>query len=387
MPRGWIAGSRPDYTARWATCRVTASKRSRPGELVPGTLRVLSARMNYWPPARADGARDAHAALADDHAGYVSRYALGRDYHKLMRNSLQELADDIVAQRRAPSATASSSIRRRCWRRALARNAGLGWIGKHTSLIDTRWRFVFLPRRDLTSTCRCPSISPASAHCGTCSRCIDICPTGAIVAPYRLDARRCISYLTIEHEGAIPDELRRMIGQPHLRLRRLPAGLPVEQVRAHAPTIRISGPASTWITAALAELFAWSEDGIPGAHRRLRRSAASATSAGCAISPWRWATHPPRRRCSRRWQSRRGRRLRAGARARRLGARGTRAPHESASVLTAQVIASAWLAPVQTLNCTLSMSRALPSRDAANTTNCRVSGLADASERASRTLK
>jgi epoxyqueuosine reductase len=181
-------------------------KRVRPDALVPGTLTILSARMNYWP----DDARDAQAVLDDPGAAYVSRYALGRDYHKVLRAGLQGLADDIAAR--------IGHFGYRVFvdsgpvlEKAYARNAGLGWIGKHTNLIARdagSWFFVGELLTDL------PLIAdaPATAHCGTCSACIPACPTGAIVAPYRLDARRCISYLTIELDGAIPVELRTAVG-------------------------------------------------------------------------------------------------------------------------------------------------------------------------------
>ena len=182
------------------------SKRTRPGELVPGTLRVLSARMNYWPP----DARDAHETLRDEQSGYVSRYALGRDYHKLMRHSLQSLAEDIGA-RVGPMGYRVFVDSGPVLEKALARNAGLGWIGKHTNLIARDAGSYFFIGEILTNLPLAVD-EPASAHCGTCSACIPACPTGAITAPYRLDARRCISYLTIELHGAIPVELRRMLG-------------------------------------------------------------------------------------------------------------------------------------------------------------------------------
>jgi epoxyqueuosine reductase len=187
------------------------TRRTRPAELVPGTIRVLSARMNYWP---AD-ARDAHEALADVDAGYVSRYALGRDYHKVLRNALQGLADDIDARLHAQDV---GGMGYRVFvdsgpvlEKALARNAGLGWIGKHTNLIARDAGSYFFIGEILTDL-PLPVDPPASAHCGTCSACIPVCPTGAITGPQQLDARRCISYLTIELHGAIPVELRRMLG-------------------------------------------------------------------------------------------------------------------------------------------------------------------------------
>ncbi|KRG41675.1 epoxyqueuosine reductase [Stenotrophomonas panacihumi] len=182
------------------------SKRARPAELVPGTLRVLSVGMDY-------GRRDDEAAWAtldDGERAYVARYALGRDYHKLMRHRLQKLAERLQAEV-GPFGFRVFVDSAPVLERALARNAGLGWIGKHTCLIDKQggsWFFLGEIYLDLPL----PVDTPATAHCGSCVRCIDICPTGAIVAPHRLDARRCISYLTIEHDGAIPEEFRKPMG-------------------------------------------------------------------------------------------------------------------------------------------------------------------------------
>lgn len=182
------------------------ARRSRPAELQPGTMRVVSVRMDYVP----DGLRDAWSILDDAESGYVSRYALGRDYHKLMRNRLQKLADFIRAQVGDFDYRAfvdSAPV----LEKALARNAGLGWIGKHTLLLSRNagsWFFL----GELYTNLPLPVDLPASAHCGTCRRCIDVCPTQAIVGPYQLDARRCISYLTIELKGSIPEPLRAPMG-------------------------------------------------------------------------------------------------------------------------------------------------------------------------------
>jgi len=189
-----------DYMSKHGT------RRTDPSELVPGTVRVLSARMNYWP----SDARDATEALADPELAYVSRYALGRDYHKVLRNALQGLADDIV-DRVGPMGYRVFVDSGPVLEKALARNAGLGWIGKHTNLIARDAGSYFFIGEILTDL-PLPIDEAASAHCGTCSACIPACPTGAITAPNQLDARRCISYLTIELHGAIPVELRRMMG-------------------------------------------------------------------------------------------------------------------------------------------------------------------------------
>jgi epoxyqueuosine reductase len=182
------------------------TRRTHPEELVPGTVRVLSARMNYWP---AD-AHDAADSLASPDLGYVSRYALGRDYHKVLRHALQGLAEDIE-QRIGPMGYRVFVDSGPVLEKALARDAGLGWIGKHTNLIARDAGSYFFIGEILTDL-PLPTDEAASAHCGTCSACIPACPTGAITAPQQLDARRCISYLTIELHGAIPTELRRLMG-------------------------------------------------------------------------------------------------------------------------------------------------------------------------------
>ncbi len=188
-----------DYMARHG------SKRTRPAELIPGTISCISVRMDYWPQAA-----DAAATLADGGVGYVSRYALGRDYHKLLRSRLQKLCEqikDAVGPFGHRVFTDSAPV----LEKALARNAGLGWIGKHTNLIDRNaGSYFFLG--EIYIDLELPAAEPATAHCGSCSACMPACPTGAIVAPYRLDARRCISYLTIELAGNIPIEFRRAIG-------------------------------------------------------------------------------------------------------------------------------------------------------------------------------
>ncbi len=181
------------------------ARRSRPAELVPGTVRVISARMDYWPTAH-----DAEGALTNTADGYVSRYALGRDYHKVLRARLRRLADRI-ARDVGPFGYRVFTDSAPVLEKALAEKAGLGWIGKHTNVIAREagsWFFLGEIYTDLPL----PIDSPATNHCGTCAACIDVCPTRAIVAPYQLDARRCISYLTIELRGSIPEELRPLLG-------------------------------------------------------------------------------------------------------------------------------------------------------------------------------
>lgn len=182
------------------------TRRSRPAELRPGTICVISVRMDYWPAEAAP----ADEVLADHTLGYVSRYALGRDYHKVLRNNLQRFADRLV-ERIGPFGYRVYVDSAPVLEKALARNAGLGWIGKHTNLIASdagSWFFLGEIYTDLPL----PTDTPSSAHCGTCEACLPACPTGAITAPWQLDARRCISYLTIEHDGSIDEKLRPLMG-------------------------------------------------------------------------------------------------------------------------------------------------------------------------------
>ena len=182
------------------------SKRSRPAELVPGTLRVISLRMDYLP-----GDTRMAQRLAEPEKAYVSRYALGRDYHKLIRKRLQQLAERIQ-QEVGPFGYRAFVDSAPVLEKAVAERAGLGWIGKNTLLLNRKagsWFFL----GELFIDIPLPLDTPQdSDHCGRCSACLDICPTAAFVGERLLDARRCISYLTIELKGAIPLELRRPIG-------------------------------------------------------------------------------------------------------------------------------------------------------------------------------
>jgi len=183
-----------------------ARLRASPEELLPGAVRVVSVRMDYWPGE----ARAAAEVLSNPALGYISRYALGRDYHKVLRRSLARLAA-ALAERIGGFGYRVCVDSAPVLEKAHARNAGLGWIGKHTNLIARdagSWFFLGEILTDLPL----PVDERASAHCGTCQACIPACPTAAIVAPFQLDARRCISYLTIEHKSAIPEELRPAIG-------------------------------------------------------------------------------------------------------------------------------------------------------------------------------
>ena len=180
-------------------------KRARPEELLPGTVRVISARMDYLP----DDAQFA-SNLEDKDLAYISRYALGRDYHKVLRKKLKQLGDKIQSEVKAlgfrPFVDSAPVLER-----PLAEKAGLGWVGKHSLLLDKEsgsWFFI----GELLVDLALPVDKPQSNQCGQCVACIKICPTQAIVAPYVVDGRRCISYLTIELQGAIPNEFRKAIG-------------------------------------------------------------------------------------------------------------------------------------------------------------------------------
>ncbi len=182
------------------------NKRTRPDELVPGTCSVIVARMDYL-PASATPVED---LLEQPERACISRYAIGRDYHKVLRARLQKLATNIE-QTIGPFGYRVFTDSAPVMEKPLAAKAGLGWIGKHTNLLNRRagsWFFLGVIYTDLAL----PADEPVTDHCGSCRKCIDVCPTQAITAPYQLDARRCISYLTIEHKGAIPIEFRRPIG-------------------------------------------------------------------------------------------------------------------------------------------------------------------------------
>ena len=184
---------------------VHGSKRARPAELIPGTLRIICARLNYKPRAR-----DSWQVIGDAEKAFISRYALGRDYHKVLRARLKRLALRIQAAA-GPYQFRVFADSAPVMEVDLARKAGLGWRGKHTLLLSRdAGSFYFLG--EIYTDLPLPTDQAQKEHCGTCRACLDICPTGAIVAPYKLDARRCISYLTIEHRGSIAEPLRRLIG-------------------------------------------------------------------------------------------------------------------------------------------------------------------------------
>ena len=202
-------------------------RRARPAELVPGTVSVITARMNYLPRAGLEGDAESDSPghpltspsgwqaieferLKRPQEGIVSVYARGRDYHKVLRSRLQKLAERI-AEELGPFGHRVFTDSAPVMEAELAARSGQGWRGKHTLVLDRAAGSMFFLGEIYVDIALPPS-APVTAHCGSCSACIDVCPTQAIVAPHRLDARRCISYLTIEHAGSIPLELRPLIG-------------------------------------------------------------------------------------------------------------------------------------------------------------------------------
>ncbi|MDJ0906652.1 MAG: tRNA epoxyqueuosine(34) reductase QueG [Woeseiaceae bacterium] len=229
------------------------TRRSRPAELLPNTCRVISVRMDYYPEDQ-DRAR---RLLDHDSVGYVSRYALGRDYHKVLRRKLQQLASRIEEQA-GPFGYRAFVDSAPVLEKPLANKAGLGWIGKHTNLINKdagSWFFL----GELYTDLPLPVDPPAGDHCGTCRACIDVCPTDAIVAPYELDARRCISYLTIELRGSIPVEFRKAIGNRIYGCDDCQLFCPWNKF-ARATGQPDFAPRHGLDAAELTELFGWSED-------------------------------------------------------------------------------------------------------------------------------
>lgn len=227
------------------------TKRTRPSELVPGTLRVISVRMDYLPDEP-----DPREVLENPTAAFISRYALGRDYHKVMRARLQKLAR-LIEYETGPFGYRAFVDSAPVMEKALAEKAGLGWIGKHSNLINRdagSWFFL----GELYTDLPLPVDSPLSDHCGECQACLDICPTQAIVAPYQVDARRCISYLTIELDGKIPEDLRPLMGNRIYGCDDCQQCCPWNRF-AKPTDIEDFAPRNGLDQATLLELFSWSE--------------------------------------------------------------------------------------------------------------------------------
>ncbi|MBI2306596.1 MAG: tRNA epoxyqueuosine(34) reductase QueG [Rhodocyclales bacterium] len=232
-----------DYMAKHAPLRAD------PAALQPGTVTVVSARLPYWPDAA-----EADEVLADGALAYVSRYALGRDYHKTIRSRLQKLADrirDDVGDFGYRAFSDSAPV----MEVEFARQAGTAWRGKHTLSLTRGGSYHFLG--ELYTDLPLPPDAPIDEHCGTCRACLDACPTQAIVAPYEVDARRCISYLTIELAGPIPEDLRPLLGNRIYGC---------DDCQLCCPWNRFAtlgdpdfAPRHGLDSATLAELFAWSD--------------------------------------------------------------------------------------------------------------------------------
>lgn len=252
--REWLDQGRHggmDYMAKHADLRAD------PAQLVPGAVSVISVRLPYFPGAAAAGQDVVKALLGQAAQAYVSRYALGRDYHKVIRNRLQKLADRIRAELPAdvPFDYRAFSDSAPVMEVQLAQQGGLAWRGKHTLSLTRQGSWHFLG--ELVCTLPLPPDAPQEEHCGSCSACLSHCPTDAIVAPYQVDARRCISYLTIEHEGPIPEELRPLLGNRIYGC---------DDCQLYCPWNRFTAagdaefaPRQGLEAASLLELFAWSE--------------------------------------------------------------------------------------------------------------------------------
>ncbi len=243
-----------DYMARHGL------KRARPAELVPGTVRVITARMDYLPQGTPEGWQALEwQRLAQPRQGQVSLYARGRDYHKVLRARLQRLADQLA------SALGPLGHRVFCdsapvLEVELAQRSGLGWRGKHTlTLSREAGSLFFLGEIYVDAPLACTP--PVEGHCGRCQACITACPTGAIVAPYRLDARRCISYLTIEHAGPIPEPLRAAIGNRLYGCDDCQLACPWNKFARRSPLPDFE-PRSDLVAPSLLTLWAWDEAGF-----------------------------------------------------------------------------------------------------------------------------
>jgi len=229
------------------------TRRSRPGELIPGTVRVISVRMNYL----SEKATAAAELMKHPEKALISRYALGRDYHKVMRKRLQKLCDRIEQE------TGEFGYRvfvdsAPVLEKALAEKAGLGWIGKHSNLLNREsgsWFFLGEIYTDLPL----PTDLPLKNHCGDCIRCIELCPTGAIVGPYQVDARKCISYLTIESRDSIPVELRPLMGNRIFGCDDCQAACPWNRFAKHSEELDFA-PREGLDSDDLLRLFSWTEE-------------------------------------------------------------------------------------------------------------------------------
>ncbi len=245
----WLA---KNYHGEMAYMARNTEMRADPAQLVPNTLSIISLRMDYLVDVT-----DAEHVMNNPEQGFISRYALGRDYHKLIRKRLQSLAKHIE-QLIGPFGYRVFTDSAPVLEKAIAKNAGLGWIGKHSNLINQKagsWFFLGEIFVDLAL----PADNPVKEHCGKCTDCIDICPTQAIIAPYQVDARRCISYLTIELKGSIPEELRPMMGNRIYGCDDCQLTCPWNRF-AHYTAEQDFLPRHGFDAPQLVELFLWEED-------------------------------------------------------------------------------------------------------------------------------
>ena len=245
LGRGWHGTM--DYMGRHGV------RRARPAELVPGTVSIITVRLNY----QAADARSTQQVLDHPERAFVARYALGRDYHKVLRSKLQKLAERMTSEV-GPFHYRVFTDSAPVMEVALARRAGLGWRGKHTLLLSREAGSMFF-LGELFVSLDLARDAATTEHCGSCERCISVCPTNAIVGPYQLDARRCVSYLTIENHGAIPEELRALMGNRIYGCDDCQAVCPWNKYARPSgdPDFAVRNDLDD---AALVDLFAWSED-------------------------------------------------------------------------------------------------------------------------------
>jgi epoxyqueuosine reductase len=250
----WLAAG---YHGEMDYMAAHGSKRTRPAELVPGTRRVIMARMDYLPRSNgSDWRQHEQVRLADPRAAVVSVYARGRDYHKVLRSRLQQLAQRVEAEV-GPFGFRVFTDSAPVMEVALADKSGLGWRGKHTLLLNRDAGSMYF-LGEIYTDLALPADAPVGAHCGACQACIAACPTQAILGPQRMDARRCISYLTIELKGSIPLELRPLIGNRVLGCDDCQLVCPWNKFaqRASLPDFDVRNGLDG---ATLTELFAWTE--------------------------------------------------------------------------------------------------------------------------------
>jgi epoxyqueuosine reductase len=255
---GLLAWLSNGFHGEMAYMQTHGLKRARPAELIPGTVSVVTARMDYLPASTPDGWQSVEFdRLRRPREGIVSMYARGRDYHKVLRSRLQKLAERL-AERVGPVGHRVFTDSAPVLEAELAVRSGQGWRGKHTLVLSREAGSMFF-LGEIYLDMALPASAPVAEHCGSCSACMAVCPTQAIVGPYRLDARRCISYLTIEHAGSIPEELRPLLGNRIYGCDDCQLVCPWNKW-AKVSTLPDFEPRNGLDSATLVELFAWSEE-------------------------------------------------------------------------------------------------------------------------------